>query len=101
MRLGGASGQAIADCLGVERRTVYLWFSDPLVKEELARQLERSNEAVTDTLVTAGLVGLERLRQLAELPIEGTISPKLKLAAVKEMLDRSLDEQGRLRIPRG
>ena len=41
LKLDGASGGEITDALDVQTRTVYLWMGEPLVKEELARQLDR------------------------------------------------------------
>lgn len=46
MRIEGRPTAAICDALGVERRTVYLWFSDPLVKAELRGQLQPSGPCV-------------------------------------------------------
>jgi hypothetical protein len=47
LKLDGASGREIAETLGVETSTVYLWMGDPLVKDELARQLERISDETT------------------------------------------------------
>jgi len=41
MRVTGERPQSIADQLAVQLRTVYLWFSDRLVKEELQTRSEQ------------------------------------------------------------
>ena len=43
MRIEGRSSEEIARELEVEKRTVYLWFSDPRIKAELADQVDRVN----------------------------------------------------------
>jgi hypothetical protein len=88
MKIDGAPGVAIAETLDVELRTVYLWMSDPLVKQELARQLERVNESFAQRLAIAALQGLEALRDLVEEPSERPVEPALKLRAACELLDR-------------
>src|SRR5215207_3864072 len=44
MRIEGVPSDEICERLGIERRTLYLWFVDPLVKAELTRQLARVDE---------------------------------------------------------
>ena len=88
MKIDGASGHAIADALGVELRTVYLWMSDPLVKEELGRQLRRVDEAFAQQLALGALQGLEALRGLVHGPVAEPIDPRLRLQAACELLDR-------------
>ncbi len=88
LKLSGASGTEIAKHIGVERRTVYLWMGDPLVKGELERQLERLKDEVAVRLATAALVGLEQLTDLLRQPVSRNPDPMEKLAVAKEILDR-------------
>lgn len=44
MRIEGRSTEHTSRALAVRPRTLYIWFSDPLVKQALAEQLERSLE---------------------------------------------------------
>jgi len=88
LKLSGASGAEIAERVGVERRTVYLWMGDPLVKDELERQLERLNDEVAVRLATAALAGLEQLTDLLRQPVGRSPDPMEKLAIAKEILDR-------------
>src|SRR5215213_10581956 len=53
LKLDGASGREIADALDVQTRTVYLWMGDPLVKEELARQLDRIGDVFAREIALA------------------------------------------------
>jgi len=88
LKLDGASGGTIAERLGVETRTVYLWMGDPLVKQELARQLERIGDEFARQLALAGNVRISQLIEAAQLPLEGPITPEQKLAFIREALDR-------------
>jgi hypothetical protein len=88
MKIDGASGIAIAEGLGVELRTVYLWMSDPLVKEEPGRQLTRVDEAFADQLALGAMQGLDALRGLVHGPVAEPIDPRLRLQAACELLDR-------------
>ncbi len=88
LKLDGASGGAIAERLGVETRTVYLWMGDPLVKQELARQLERIGDEFARQLALAGVVGISQLTEAVQLPLEGPITAEQKLAFIREALDR-------------
>ena len=53
LKLDGASGREIADALDVQTRSVYLWMGDPLVKEELARQLDRIGDVFAREIALA------------------------------------------------
>lgn len=88
LKLNGASGAAIAQSVGVKRRTVYLWMGDPLVKHELERQLERLNDEVALRLAAAALAGLEELTGLLGQPNSRSPDPMEKLAIGTEILDR-------------
>lgn len=52
----------IAERFGVQLRTVYLWFSDPLVKEEMRRRSAQIGERIMDGLAENVLIALEQLR---------------------------------------
>jgi hypothetical protein len=41
MRLEGRTTDEVCSALEIKTRTLYLWFSDPLVKAELQAQLRR------------------------------------------------------------
>ena len=69
LRLAGERPQAIADSLGVERRTVYLWFSDPLVKDELERRSRDLAKLITERLADHTLAALSRLGEIIDLPL--------------------------------
>jgi hypothetical protein len=62
---------------------------DPLVKRELARQLDRISDEFARQISRAALVGVTQLTDAVQLPIEGPISPDQKLAFVREALDRA------------
>lgn len=89
MRIEGASTTGICDELDVEKRTVYLWFSDPLVKAELANQVDRINELFAERLAGVALKALDALCEMAELPVQGELAPETKLKVLREVLDRA------------
>jgi hypothetical protein len=88
MRLGGAAVSTIAESLGVKRRTVYLWFSDPLVKGKLAERTEDVNELISEKVAANALAGLGLLRAFAEQTSDGPVPPQLRLDAIRELLER-------------
>jgi Homeodomain-like domain len=89
LRLAGERPQAIAQTLGVERRTVYLWFSDPLVKDELERRSRDLAKLITERLADHTLAALSRLREIIELPVSPeSLTPAQKLEVIREILDR-------------
>jgi hypothetical protein len=89
LRLAGERPQAIADSIGVERRTVYLWFSDPLVKDELERRSRDLAKLITERLADHTLAALSRLRENIELPLDrASLTPAQKLEVIREILDR-------------
>ncbi len=89
MRLEGRSPSEIGAELSVERRTVYLWFGDPLVKAELGRQIRLINEAFVEKLACASLVAVEQLTAMIEQPVSDPITSDTKLKAIHEILNRS------------
>ena len=89
LKLDGASGREIAERLGVETRTVYLWMGDPRVKRELSRQLERISDEFARQLALAAIAGISQLSEAVQLPVEGPITPEQKLAFIREALDRA------------
>jgi hypothetical protein len=89
LRLAGERPQSIADSLGVERRTVYLWFSDPLVKNELERCGRDLAKLITERLADHTLAALSRLREPIDLPLDSaSLTVAQKLEVVREILDR-------------
>ena len=90
MRIEGRPPEEIAKELEVEKRTVYLWFSDPRIKAELVGQVDRVNELFAERLAGAGLKALEALCEMASQPTHGDLAPETKLKALREVLDRAM-----------
>ena len=88
MRLEGASTEEICEALEVQPRTVYLWFGNPLVKAEQARQLRNVTELFVEKLASAGIAAMDQLMEMASQPTQGPMTPELKLKVLREMLDR-------------
>ena len=89
LRLAGERPQVIAESLGVERRTVYLWFSDQLVKDELERRSRDLARLITERLADHTLAALSRLREIIDLPLSSTsLTAAEKLEVIREILDR-------------
>jgi hypothetical protein len=89
MRLEGLTTEKICETLEVQPRTVYLWFSDPLIKAELARRQARINEVFAERLASAAAEAIGQLREMLELPVQGPLTPETKLKVIREILDRA------------
>lgn len=55
LRLAGETPASIATTLGVKRRTVYVWFSSPLMKEELRLRLRQVDDLIVQRLAAQAL----------------------------------------------
>ena len=90
LRVAGVSPQAIADSLGVERRTVYLWFSDPLVNQEVERRVRDVASLISERLADHTLSALDRLGEVVDLPLDTeALTVAQRLEVIREILDRS------------
>lgn len=91
MRIAGESHAAIEARLGVKRRTLYLWFGDPLVKVEIEAQMRNIREMFVEKLVETGLIALDETQTLLRYPvIDGPIDFKTKLEVIRDVLDRNV-----------
>ena len=89
LRIAGESPQSIAESLGVERRTVYLWFSDPLVKDEVQRRCGDIANLITERVADHTLRALDWLGEVVELPLDSeSLTVNQKLEVIREILDR-------------
>ena len=89
LRVEGRSTEEICEQLAVEKRTVYIWFSDPLVKAALTDQVDRVNELFAERLAAASVQAIEELISMAREPIHGHLTPDMKLKVLREILDRA------------
>ena len=87
MRLDGRSTDQITETVGIRRRTLYIWFSDPLVKAELTRQLVNVNQLFAEKCAAASLAGIDALMELVRQEPEGPISHETRLEVVRVLLD--------------
>lgn len=91
MRIAGESHAAIEARLGVKRRTLYLWFGDPLVKDEIEAQMRNVRQIFVEKLVETGLVALDETQALMRHPVvDGPIDFGTKLEVIREVLDRNV-----------
>jgi len=88
LRAGGASPEEIAEELGVQRETVYVWFSDPLVKVVLDKQIRLINERFAERLAAAANRALTELEDVAMKAAQGAPTFDVKLRALTAILDR-------------
>jgi hypothetical protein len=65
LRVEGRTNEQIAEDLGVAIRTLHVWFSDDLVKQEIRRLLERVEDVFVERKATAGLRALEELSRFS------------------------------------
>ena len=89
LRIASESPQSIAESLGVELHTVYLWFSDQLVKDEVQRRCRDVAILVSERLADHTLNALDRLGEVIELPLDiESLTVAQKLEVIREILDR-------------
>jgi len=88
MRIEGRSSAEICDELGITQRTLYIWFSDPLVKEELASLQAGFSEQLREKINQGVLTAIEALTRMAAAPVEEPVSPAAKFQAARELLAR-------------
>jgi hypothetical protein len=102
LRLAGASPEQITTQLGVERRTVYLWFSDPLVKAQLDAQAHNVAYLLAEKLSDSACAvrsfcasrGTRSWYRSTRLPSSVRASP-LSVGAVGEVCAPETDPGGR------
>lgn len=89
LRIEGRDNAFIAEQLGVSNRTLHLWFSDPMIKEEMKRQLDAVHERFAESMANAAFRGINALVGMIEKPAATPdISDSMRLEAVRELLDR-------------
>ncbi len=88
MRIEGRSTEQISRALAVKPRTLYIWFSDPLVKQELAQQLERFNEVFAEKYAAACLAAIDAAIRIVSQPVKTPPTEEMRLEYVKLLLDR-------------
>lgn len=88
MRVEGRSSTEICEELGITRRTLYIWFSDPLVKEELASAQADMTDQLREKINQGVLRAIECLRQMVAAPIEGPVPAAVRVQAARALLDR-------------
>jgi len=87
MRLDGWSVAEICSELGVKPRTVYIWFSNPKVRAELAAGLDKVNELFAQQLAEAAARGLRSLGEMASTSVEEPLDWRTKLDAIRLILE--------------
>jgi Homeodomain-like domain len=90
MRLEGVPTEQICEQLEIKPRTLYIWFSDPLVKAELAERQRRINELFAERVAVVASSALDELEAMVKGPTQGAVTPETKLKAIKEVLDRAV-----------
>lgn len=90
LRIEGRPNSYICEQIGCKERVLHLWFSDPLVKAELARQMERVQEMFAERLVASAMSGLNAMEELLATPLrDPDVEYEVKLRAVESVLDRN------------
>jgi hypothetical protein len=89
LRIEGQKNEEIAKTLKISKRTLEIWFSDPLVKDYLQDIAANVEVAFAEKLATAGMTAIHQLTELVEKPdatTDITVSQKVQVA--REILDR-------------
>lgn len=86
LRLEGKKADEIAEELEVTLRTVHIWFSDPLVKNQMNELVARSNEIFAEKMALGGIVGMDELRAAVQAGYKDRPSPGTWLEIVRELM---------------
>lgn len=90
LRLEGKKNDEIARALGMQKRTLEVWFSDPLIKAEVDRQAARIEDVFVEKLAGAGMQALEVMLEVAQMPTaDPTTTEHVKIEAAREIMDRT------------
>lgn len=89
LRVGGKNNDEIARELGVQKRTLVTWFSDPLVKDYISDLAAAVETEFAVELATSGMKALDKLTDMLDTPDrDGDMSHAMKLQIATELLDR-------------
>jgi hypothetical protein len=88
MRIAGHSNAEIIADLGIRERTLWLWWSDPMVKAEIDQQIDGINRIFMERMAGIGLAAMEALREMIAEEHNRRLSPGQRLDAVREAMDR-------------
>ncbi len=90
MKVEGLPASEIAQRMDTSVQQVYLWFSDPMVKEEIERVRGRIFDLFAERMVDITMRAFHQLEKLADLEVEdSTVSVEQKLEILREILDRN------------
>lgn len=89
LRIEGYKNEDIASTLGISKRTLELWFSDPLVKDYIQDLAENVEVAFAEKLATAGMTAVQQLTDLLQKPDrDPDLSASQKLGIANSLMDR-------------
>lgn len=88
MRVEGQPNKNIERELGVKQRTLWRWFSDPLVKTAIKEYQEKISDVFAERMASMGVSALDTLHDLLTENHEGNITVHQKLEVIREILDR-------------
>jgi len=90
MKIEGYTATEMAEVLGTSNKQIYLWFSDPLVKDELLKQRARIFDMFAERLTDLTMRAFHRLEEMADMPLQSSpLSTDQKLEIIREILDRN------------
>lgn len=90
MKLEGRTYDEIEAALPVKRRTLYAWFMDPLVKQELQNQMERMQQVFAEKMAGLGVAAMEGLLEMVKEEPKGKMTHHQRLEAIREILNRTM-----------
>lgn len=88
MRIDGRSTTQICEALEIKPRTLYIWFSDPLVKQAFADQMREINETFAQKYAIACVAAIDAMTDLVNQPLDRPPTPDERIAACQALLDR-------------
>lgn len=89
LRIMGKDNDFICEQLNVKHRTLHDWFSQQIVKDQMAEMLDEVQSEFAAQIASGSFVALEGLVQMIQSPTAGGVDADQKLAAIREYLDRN------------
>lgn len=96
LRVEGKDNDFIAKELGVKKRTLYVWFSDPKIKKEITRLLETIDQIFTEKMAMLGNVAIDALAEIIAEGHDGKVSVGQRLNAIEQAMDRVSETTARI-----
>jgi hypothetical protein len=88
MKMEGRTYTEIEEEIGVKRKTLYKWFSDPLVKQKMTDLLGKIDQAFAERMASTGMAAMDAMLEMVRADHKDQLSPHQRLEVAREIMDR-------------